>query len=109
MSCKEKLQKEWLKDTAEVYELQGDIPDRFKYPSRIRGYNAVKEHPLYQTSANTYGATRPTVHDIQRVYHGRVNEFTKMNPGSWEMSKNSSLNTEKNICTKLTTNVKWDS
>merc|ERR1712137_1046929 len=91
LSYKDKLKEEWLKDTEEVYEIDKDLPFQFRHPSQIRGYGAVKEHPLYRTSANVYGATRPTVHDMSRAYHGRGNEFTKINPGT-EMALNYSLN-----------------
>ena len=43
---------------------------------------ARKQHPLYQTSNNSYGARKPSQSELPQQWNGVRGEFTKKNPGA---------------------------
>eukprot|EP00745_Piridium_sociabile_P015336 TRINITY_DN2271_c0_g1_i1.p2 TRINITY_DN2271_c0_g1~~TRINITY_DN2271_c0_g1_i1.p2 ORF type:complete len:105 (+),score=23.37 TRINITY_DN2271_c0_g1_i1:82-396(+) len=71
-----------------------DIPARFDNPDWFQGYGGKKQHPMYRTSASTYGGKTPSVHTMPTQFYAKSQKFTE-HLGSCGMFRNHSLNTEK--------------
>eukprot|EP00466_Bigelowiella_natans_P001052 jgi/Bigna1/62252/fgenesh1_kg.32_\ len=43
----------------------------------MQKYNQKKQHPMYRTSSNDYGARSQTTEEAPKQYHGLKGNFTK--------------------------------
>eukprot|EP00128_Syssomonas_multiformis_P017637 Colp12_sorted_trinity150504_noHs@32811 len=77
--------------TSDLYETY-NVPERFQYPNRMRGYEGKKQHPMYMTTSSQYGANQPTVHEMPNKWYGTSQQFTG-HLGKAGMYRNHSLNT----------------
>ncbi|XP_026989031.1 UPF0691 protein C9orf116 homolog [Tachysurus fulvidraco] len=78
--------------TNDVYRVNENLPKRFNNPDCFKGYSKKRVHLLYQTTSQTYGSRKPTVHEMPTSFHGRQNRFSDhiMKSG---MSRDSGINT----------------
>lgn len=51
------------------------LPARFKQPE-IWADLAAQQHPLYRTSAHTYGQRPPAIQELGAKYYGNTHQFT---------------------------------
>ncbi|XP_070689145.1 piercer of microtubule wall 2 protein [Pempheris klunzingeri] len=63
--------------TCDVYRTDPDLPHRFNNPDCFHGYGQKTGDPLYQTSNQTYGSRRPTVHEIQTQFKVKSRQFSE--------------------------------
>ncbi|XP_076860339.1 piercer of microtubule wall 2 protein [Brachyhypopomus gauderio] len=62
--------------TSDVYRVSKDLPKRFNHPDCFKGYGR-NVHPLYQTTNQTYGSQKPTVHEMPTSFHGSRRTFSE--------------------------------
>ncbi|KAK3566169.1 hypothetical protein QTP86_028435 [Hemibagrus guttatus] len=62
--------------TSEVYRVNENLPKRFNNPDCFKGYSKKTVHPLYQTTNQTYGSKRPTVHEMPTSFYGSRRQFS---------------------------------
>eukprot|EP00745_Piridium_sociabile_P015337 TRINITY_DN2271_c0_g1_i3.p2 TRINITY_DN2271_c0_g1~~TRINITY_DN2271_c0_g1_i3.p2 ORF type:complete len:116 (+),score=29.16 TRINITY_DN2271_c0_g1_i3:61-408(+) len=55
-----------------------DIPARFDNPDWFQGYGGKKQHPMYRTSASTYGGKTPSVHTMPTQFYAKSQKFTEV-------------------------------
>ncbi|CAH1784189.1 unnamed protein product [Owenia fusiformis] len=80
--------------TSEFYRTE-NIPNRFDNPEWFsKGYSQKQVHPCYKTSAQTYGAMKPSVHTMPTSFHCKSQQFSQ-HLGTCGMYRNHSLNTAK--------------
>nr|XP_023647381.1 UPF0691 protein C9orf116 homolog [Paramormyrops kingsleyae] len=63
--------------TSDVYRVDKNLPVRFNNPDCFRGYSKKSTHPLYQTSNQTYGSKKPTVHEMPTTFNGTNRKFSE--------------------------------
>ncbi|XP_072536930.1 piercer of microtubule wall 2 protein [Salminus brasiliensis] len=63
--------------TSDVYRVKQNLPNRFNHPDCFRGYSKKTVHPLYQTTNQTYGSKKPTVHEMPTTFHGSCRRFSE--------------------------------
>jgi len=90
MSCEQEPQ-EMGERTSDFYKTE-NIPNRFQNPSWFQGYGGKQQHPMYKTTANSYGRTAPNVHTMPTSFHCKSQKFSQ-HLGDCGMYKNHSLNT----------------
>ncbi|KAJ3321885.1 hypothetical protein HDV06_003751 [Boothiomyces sp. JEL0866] len=62
--------------TSDVYRTNGSLPKRFEEPD-IWKYQVKKQHPMFSTTANTYGSQPPTIHDMPTTFQGQSTKFSE--------------------------------
>ncbi|KAJ8392727.1 hypothetical protein AAFF_G00072110 [Aldrovandia affinis] len=62
--------------TSDVYTVDQNLPKRFNNPDCFQGYSKKNTHPFYRTTNQTYGARKPTVHEMPTAFHGDNRRFT---------------------------------
>ncbi|WAR25758.1 CI116-like protein [Mya arenaria] len=77
--------------TSDYYKTS-NIPNRFENPDWFQGYGGKTQHPMYRTTAATYGAKTPSVHTMPTSFHCRSQKFSE-HLGTCGMYRNHSLNT----------------
>jgi len=77
--------------TSDFYKTK-QIPQRFENPEWFQGYGGKQQHPMYKTTASTYGAKTPSVHTMPTSFHCRSQGFSE-HLGKCGMYRNHSLNT----------------
>eukprot|EP00745_Piridium_sociabile_P012865 TRINITY_DN19483_c0_g1_i1.p1 TRINITY_DN19483_c0_g1~~TRINITY_DN19483_c0_g1_i1.p1 ORF type:complete len:121 (-),score=19.70 TRINITY_DN19483_c0_g1_i1:245-607(-) len=77
------------------YPPDAHLPKIGGVPVLIPGWNQQPkpQHPMYSTSANSYGAKPPTVYDVPTQFFSRTQKFSQ-HLGECGMYRNHSLNTE---------------
>ncbi|XP_018614466.1 piercer of microtubule wall 2 protein [Scleropages formosus] len=63
--------------TSDVYKVDGKLPPRFDNPQCFQGYSKTHVHPLYQTTNETYGSKKPTIHEMPTIFKGRNRKFSE--------------------------------
>ncbi|XP_031425787.1 UPF0691 protein C9orf116 homolog [Clupea harengus] len=63
--------------TNDVYKIDKNIPKRFNNPDCFEGYSKRVGHPLYQTTNQTYGSKKPTVHEMPVTFKGSYRKFSE--------------------------------
>ncbi|XP_051964058.1 piercer of microtubule wall 2 protein-like [Xyrauchen texanus] len=63
--------------TSDVYKVDKNVPSRFNNPECFRGYSNKIIHPLYQTTNQTYGSKKPTVHEMPTTFNGSRRRFSE--------------------------------
>ncbi|KAG1972076.1 UPF0691 protein C9orf116 homolog [Pimephales promelas] len=63
--------------TSDVYNVDKNLPARFNNPECFRGYSQKKINPLYQTTSQTYGSKKPTVHEMPTIFKGSRRKFSE--------------------------------
>ncbi|XP_007229159.2 piercer of microtubule wall 1 protein [Astyanax mexicanus] len=76
--------------TSDFYRVKPNLPKRFNHPEKLRGYSKKTLHPLYQTTNQTYGSKKPTVHEMPTAFHGTCRKFSENTRG---MYKDNGFNT----------------
>ncbi|CAF3301658.1 unnamed protein product [Rotaria socialis] len=54
-----------------------NIPAKFENPDYWQGYSKKEPNPLYRTTAQDYGAEKPSVHSMPTVYRTQSSAFTE--------------------------------
>ncbi|XP_043102070.1 UPF0691 protein C9orf116 homolog [Puntigrus tetrazona] len=65
------------KTTSDVYKVDKNLPGRFNNPECFRGYSQKMINPLYQTTNQTYGSKKPTVHEMPTAFNGSRRKFSE--------------------------------
>ncbi|KAK2898301.1 hypothetical protein Q8A67_009719 [Cirrhinus molitorella] len=63
--------------TRDVYNVDKNLPARFNNPECFRGYRQKTINPLYQTTNQTYGSKKPTVHEMPTTFNGSRRKFSE--------------------------------
>ncbi|XP_067250604.1 piercer of microtubule wall 2 protein [Chanodichthys erythropterus] len=63
--------------TSDVYKVDENLPTRFNNPECFRGYSQKMINPLYQTTNQTYGSKKPTVHEMPTTFKGSRRKFSE--------------------------------
>ncbi|KAI7797997.1 piercer of microtubule wall 1 protein [Triplophysa rosa] len=63
--------------TSDVYNVDKNIPNRFNNPECFKGYSKKIINPLYQTTNQTYGSKKPTVHEMPTSFKGSSRKFSE--------------------------------
>ncbi|XP_030620644.1 piercer of microtubule wall 2 protein [Chanos chanos] len=63
--------------TSDVYKVDRNLPKRFNNPDCFQGYSKKVKHPFYQTTNQTYGSKRPTVHEMPTTFNGTYRKFSE--------------------------------
>ncbi|XP_016323747.1 piercer of microtubule wall 2 protein [Sinocyclocheilus anshuiensis] len=63
--------------TSDVYNVENNLPARFDNPECFRGYRQKMINPLYQTTNQTYGSKKPTVHEMPTTFNGSRRKFSE--------------------------------
>ncbi|KAI8854821.1 hypothetical protein BC829DRAFT_372974 [Chytridium lagenaria] len=66
--------------TSDLYGTS-NLPTRFNTPDNWH-YSVKRQHPLYTTTANLYGQTPPSVHEMPKTFHGQSAKFTELLSGA---------------------------
>ncbi|XP_051524616.1 piercer of microtubule wall 2 protein-like [Myxocyprinus asiaticus] len=64
--------------TSDVYTVDKNVPSRFNNPECFRGYSKKIINPLYQTTNQTYGSKKPTVHEMPTTFNGSRRKFSEL-------------------------------
>ncbi|KAJ3268390.1 hypothetical protein HDV01_001681 [Terramyces sp. JEL0728] len=62
--------------TSDVYRTKGPLPKRFEEPDTWN-YKVKKQHPMFSTTANSYGSQPPTIHDMPTTFLGQSTKFSE--------------------------------
>ncbi|KAK7145652.1 hypothetical protein R3I93_013405 [Phoxinus phoxinus] len=63
--------------TSDVYNVDNNLPTRFNNPECFRGYSQKMSNPLYQTTNQTYGSKKLTVHEMPTIFKGSRRKFSE--------------------------------
>ncbi|XP_062855180.1 piercer of microtubule wall 1 protein [Trichomycterus rosablanca] len=63
--------------TSDVYRVNNNLPKRFNNPDCFKGYSKRTVNPLYQTTNQTYGSRKPTVHEMPTTFNGSHRKFSE--------------------------------
>jgi len=74
-------------------EVEKPLPFRFQNPDSFENHTK-RQHPLYMTSNNMYGARIPVAQEMPTEFHGRINGFSDTFTGG--MYRDFGLNTASN-------------
>ncbi|XP_051949845.1 piercer of microtubule wall 1 protein [Xyrauchen texanus] len=64
--------------TSDVYKVDTNLPNRFNNPECFRGYSKKIINSLYQTTNQTYGSKKPTVHEMPTTFNGSQRKFSEL-------------------------------
>nr|XP_055025007.1 piercer of microtubule wall 1 protein [Misgurnus anguillicaudatus] len=63
--------------TSDFYKVDKNLPKRFNHPEGFKGYSKKTTNPLYQTTNETYGSKKPTVHEMPTSFSGSSRKFSE--------------------------------